>query len=109
MVLKDCKKAEFHLAVLSAACRFNSKSFKALSKVRDLKFASEDEVFAVTRCFSGAVPPFASVFGDNGIKLWVDESLDAYEQINFNCGLRTHSLQMSLADFKRAEAVEQTH
>ena len=108
MLLKDCKKGIFHLAVLSAACRFNSKAFKQLSKIRDLKFASEQEVFDITKCLPGAVPPMGSMFGE-GVPVWVDSSLEKFEQINFNCGLRTHSLQMAFADYKKFEGFEQTY
>jgi len=106
MLLKDCGKklaienVPFYLAVLSASRRFDSKSFKKLVKVKNIRFATPEEVFAVTGCRPGAVPPFGSLFNDEGgVPTMVEDSLAENESINFNCGLRTHSLQITFQDY----------
>ena len=38
-----------------------------------------------------------------GMPVWVDRSLSKQEKINFNCGLRTHSISMTYADYFKAE------
>lgn len=68
MLIKDSGKklanpdVLFYLAVVSASKRFDSKLFKKLIKCKNIKFASPEEVFSVTGCRPGAVPPFGSMF-----------------------------------------------
>ena len=65
------------------------------------RFASEEEVLQITGCVPGAVPPFGSVWG---LKTYMDESLKAQgDSINFNAGLRTHSVRMSVVDYIAVE------
>ena len=101
MLLKDnSTKTEeliFCLAIMSASKKFSWKLVKKALKVKNMRFATPEEVFQVTRCLPGAVPPFGSVFGISTI---VDESLKLQgDTINFNCGLRTHSMRISVADY----------
>ena len=97
MLLKDNSKnvAEeslFYLAVMSASKKFSWKLIKKLLKIKNMRFATPEEVFERTGCRPGAVPPFGSVFRTSTL---VDESLQKQgDTINFNCGLRTHSIRM---------------
>ena len=55
----------------------------------------------ITGCVPGAVPPFGSIWG---LKTYMDDSLQEQgEEINFNAGLRTNSVRMSVADYLRVE------
>jgi len=49
----------------------------------------------------GAVPPFGKIFG---LPVYVDRSLTKQENINFNAGLRTKSIQITYADYIKAES-----
>mmetsp|Transcript_12874 Transcript_12874/g.8971 ORF Transcript_12874/g.8971 Transcript_12874/m.8971 type:complete len:122 (+) Transcript_12874:229-594(+) len=106
MLLKDCGKklaienTLFYLAVISAGRRFSSKDFKKLMKVKNIKFASPEEVFKVTGCRPGAVPPFGSSFS---VPTVVEKSLSEQASINFNCGLRTHSVSLTFEDYIKIE------
>ena len=61
-----------------------------------------DELFALTGCLPGAVPPFGNLFG---LEVLVDEELTRVDEIAFNAGSRAVSLTMRCADFLRlAEA-----
>ena len=97
MILKDSGKkltipdTPCYLAIVSANKRFNSKEFKKLIKCKNVRFANTEEVLEFSGCITGAVPPFGSLF-TKPIPTFVDASLAAQESINFNCGLRTHSL-----------------
>ena len=97
IILKDSGKkltiadTPYYLAVVSASKRFNSKEFKKLIKVKNTRFANTEEVLEYSGCITGAVPPFGSLF-TKPVPTFVDETLAANESINFNCGLRTHSL-----------------
>lgn len=107
MLIKDTGKkltqanVPYYLAVMSGSKRFNSKAFKKITKCKSSRFATNEEVYEVTGCLTGAVPPFGSVFG---VPTWVDRSLSKEESINFNCGLRTHSMSMQYADYFNVEA-----
>eukprot|EP00349_Pseudokeronopsis_sp_Brazil_P001064 CAMPEP_0202963018 /NCGR_PEP_ID=MMETSP1396-20130829/7025_1 /ASSEMBLY_ACC=CAM_ASM_000872 /TAXON_ID= /ORGANISM="Pseudokeronopsis sp., Strain Brazil" /LENGTH=122 /DNA_ID=CAMNT_0049683917 /DNA_START=188 /DNA_END=556 /DNA_ORIENTATION=+ len=105
MLLKDNSKsaeaALFYLAVMSASRKFSWKLVKKLLNAKNIRFATPQEVTKVTGCLPGAVPPFGSVFG---LETIVDESLRAQgEEINFNCGLRTHSIRMKVSDYLELE------
>ena len=114
MLLKDCGKkltlagVPFYLAILSASKRFSSKDFKKLINCKNIRFANTEEVFEVSGCITGAVPPFGSLF-TKPVPTFVDESLAKEERINFNCGLRTHSISMTYLDYCKVEGVSKTH
>lgn len=97
IILKDCGKklakagTPFYLAVVSASKKLNAKEFKKLIKCKNTKFASNEDVYEYSGCITGAVPPFGSLF-TKPVPTFVDSSLALNESINFNCGLRTHSL-----------------
>ena len=101
MLLSVKPSNEFVLAVISAAAKMDSKLIKKVGGFKSSRFASEEEVFDITGCVPGAVPPFGSVWG---LKTYMDSSLqDQGSEINFNAGLRTHSMRMSVADYLRVE------
>lgn len=51
----------------------------------------------------GGVPPFGRLLG-TGFETFMDESLEQQgDRINFNAGLRTHSINLLLADYIRIE------
>src|SRR3989304_4249174 len=51
------------LFVLPADRKLDSRKLRKSLSVRSLRFASVDEVVAITRLRPGAVPPFGSLFG----------------------------------------------
>lgn len=89
------------LAVMSASRKLDSKLLKKIRGVKNLRFANEEEVARVTKCLPGAVPPFGKVFN---IETFMDESLRTQgDTINFNCGLRTRSICMTVCDYITVE------
>jgi Ala-tRNA(Pro) deacylase len=102
MLVFDSKQAIFFLAVMSAARLFDWKLLKKMTGGKSLRFASEEEVASTTRCVPGAVPPFGSLFH---VRTLLDQSLiDQGNVINFNAGLRTRSVSMSVSDYLRVES-----
>lgn len=101
MVLQT-QHGDLVMCVLSAARSIDYKLVKRHLNVRDVGLAPAHVVFAATGgCLPGAVPPFGSLFG---MKTLVDPSL--WEQgptINFNAGLRTHSVHMRVGDYLALE------
>jgi len=85
---------------MSAKEKLNNKTLKALLEAKNISFATPDEVWQVTKCVPGAVPPFGHLFG---IKTYLDESLRSLERIEFNAGLRTRSVRMLEKDYEFVE------
>lgn len=88
------------LAVLSASRRADLKMLRAALNQKSLSLASVDDVWRITKCVPGAVPPFGSIF--DGVMTVVDTSITNIKPpfINFNAGLRTESvLGLAVADY----------
>ena len=102
LILKDSGKklvlegVPFYLAIIGASRKFNSKQFKKLINCKNIRFATPEEVHSSTGCLPGAVPPFGKMFK---MPTWVDRSLSKEASINFNAGLRTHSMSMKYQDW----------
>ncbi len=67
--------------------------------------ASANDVWEVTGCVPGAVPPFGSLWRAKGVARTVaDRSLlEQGPTINFNAGLRTESVGMQVEDWIKVE------
>ena len=114
MLLVNSRSGSFALMVMSAARRLDWKLLRrVLPQGKKWGMASEDQVMRVTGCLPGAVPPFGSVFqnssgeddDDSGVVVtYMDKSLrEQGEIINFNAGLRTRSVEITLEDYVRIE------
>jgi len=93
-------KGTFVLMVMSAAKKLDMKSAKRVLDTKSLSFATESEVLQITKCVTGAVPPFGSLFG---IQTYLDTSLRSEKEIDFNAGLRTDSVHMLESDYETIE------
>lgn len=86
---------------MSASKKLSWKAIRSYVGNKKLTMATADEVFAVTKCLPGAVPPFGSIYT---IKTLTDPSLQIQgPTINFNCGLRTQSISMQTHDYLAIE------
>lgn len=91
----------FVMLVLPGDKRFDSKKVKKLLKLKDVRFANENEVIKITDgVMPGGVPPFGKLFN---ILTIVDPGLLENEKIAFNAGDKSISLVMSAQDFVRIE------
>ena len=84
--------------VLPGARRVDNARLRAVLGVRTLRFATPEELLALTGCVPGAVPPFGNLFG---LPVLVDEALAEREEIAFNAGSNTVSIVMRGDDFLR--------
>ena len=102
MVAKDTAKGSFILFVFPASRKISWKLVKALLNVKKIELASEEEVYTLTKCRPGAVPPFGSVFK---IPTYCDKELvNQGVTINFNAGLRGFSvLNLPVKDYLKLE------
>jgi len=91
----------FIMVVLPADLSLDSKALRAALGVKQIRFATKEEVFALTQLAPGSIPPFGSLFG---LPTYCDDRLADNERINFNAGSHTDSIQMSHADYLRFES-----
>ena len=84
--------------VLPGSRRVDNAKVRAVLGTRTLRFATPEELLALTGCVPGAVPPFGNLFG---LPVLVDAALAARDEIAFNAGSNTRSIIMSCADFLR--------
>ena len=89
----------FVMLVFPADRKFDAKSVKDYFAARDIRFANEDEVAALTGGIQpGGVPPFGNLFD---LPVYATPELLALERIVFNAGDRRFSLAMRSADYRQ--------
>jgi Ala-tRNA(Pro) deacylase len=84
--------------VLPGARRIDNARLRAVLGTRTLRFATPEELLALTGCVPGAVPPFGNLFG---LPVVVDEALAACQEIAFSAGSNSVSIIMRGDDFLR--------
>jgi Ala-tRNA(Pro) deacylase len=89
---------QFYLAVISGVLRADNRALRSLLGTRVARFATEEELFRLTGCRPGAVPPLGNLFG---LPVLMDESLRRYEQVSFNAGSNSWSVTMRREDLER--------
>ncbi len=93
------------LIVLPCSRKLDPKLFKSLFTVRDLRFATPEEVLQLTGLQIGAIPPLGHIFN---LPTYVDQTLSAESQIAFNAGDRTKSVIMSYSDYASLNQAQDT-
>lgn len=86
----------FVQVVLPGDRRVDNARARAILGVRTLRFATPEELLALTGCVPGAVPPFGNLFD---LPILVDEALARRDEIAFNAGSNSVSVAMRGADF----------
>ena len=87
----------FCLFVISAAKKLNSSLIKKHLKVKNLRFATPQELMDLTGLVPGSVPPFGKPILD--LDIFVDNSIVKNDKIAFNAGSLTDSIIMSTKDY----------
>lgn len=78
--------------------RVDNARLRALLGTRTLRFATPEELLALTGCVPGAVPPFGKLFD---LPSFVDEAFTERQEIAFNAGSNAVSIIMRGDDFLR--------
>ncbi len=86
--------------VLPADLALDSKTARKSLGCKSMRFATKQEVLAITGLEPGAIPPFGSLFG---LETLCDDRLAENESINFNAGAHTISICMGSADYFAVE------
>ena len=84
--------------VLPAHLKADNALLRAILGTRKLRFATPEELAALTGCAPGAVPPFGNLFG---LPVLVDEGLCRNERVVFNAGSNSVSVTMRCEDLVR--------
>jgi Ala-tRNA(Pro) deacylase len=92
-------KEEYVLVVVSGDKRVDSKKLKKMLGVKDLRFATPEEVKEKMGCEIGACYPFGNLIE---IRMIIDKSVGENEEISFNVGLHDRSVMVEYADYQRA-------
>ena len=94
----------FILFVLSAALKIDSKKIKQHFSAKSIRFASKEELIALTGLVPGSVPPFGRPILN--LELYLDPSVLRNDRIAFNAGTLTDSIIMNTTDYRKvADAV----
>lgn len=90
---------KFVMLVLPGDFRFDSKKVQAECSAKDLRFATVEEVAAITDgILPGGVPPFGHLFG---LEVIADPSLLENERVIFNAGDRAFSIALKTSDYMK--------
>lgn len=89
----------FGIFVLNAARQIRSANIRRGLRVRRTRFASRDELRAMTGLLPGAVPPFGEPVLP--FPLFADPSVVDNETMVFTAGSRTTSIRMATSDYRR--------
>ncbi len=86
------------MVVVPADLKIDTHVFKKLYGMKDLRFATREEVMKFTGVGVGAVPPFGSLFQ---MPLFMDSRLRENKEIVFNAGIHTKSIAIPTSDFEQ--------
>jgi len=100
LVMQGKKTKTNWLFVLPADLRLDAKKIKEVVGERVTFCPNLEEV---TGCKPGSMPPFGSIVG---LKTYLDPKLAQNEEINFNAGSLTDSVNMKFADYIAIEQPE---
>ncbi len=90
---------DFRLFVLSAASRLDSPAIKQRFGVKSVRFATPEELLALTGLVPGSVPPFGRPLLD--FELYCDVRIAGLARVAFNAGSLTESIVMGSGDYLR--------
>jgi prolyl-tRNA editing enzyme YbaK/EbsC (Cys-tRNA(Pro) deacylase) len=91
----------FVMVVVPADRKLDSKKARSALGVKELRFATREEVEQITTLQPGSIPPFGSLFN---LKTYCDPALAENANINFNAGDHSISIQMSYAAYVAVES-----
>jgi len=95
----------YHL-IISAALRVDNKKLRKTVGTKRVRFATAEEVWELTGCRPGAVPPFGNLFD---LSVLMDDALLDEETVYFNCASHTVSLRMKREDLVTATGATVAH
>lgn len=95
---------DFKLFVMSAVRKLDSKAVRKKFGAKNARFATKEELLALTGLVPGCVPPFGKPILQ--LPLFVDTSITQNEKIAFNAGSLTDSIIMTTAEYLHVAQAE---
>jgi len=97
--IKAGGEKKFVMLVLPGNLRFDNDKVKILLRAKDIRFATEKEIFSLTGGVkTGGIPPFGNLFN---LEVVADSKLFKNEKIIFNAGSREVSVTIKSKDYQR--------
>ena len=90
----------FVLFVLPGDRRLDGRRVRKALGWKRLRFATPDEVAALTALAPGSIPPFGQLFA---LPTYCDDALAEQPRINFNAGDHARSVALAFADYAAVE------
>lgn len=87
---------EFTMFVLPGDMKLDTKKAKQLLNVKDIRFATPEEVVEVMGCEIGACYPFGNLID---VPMYVDQKLADNNEIAFNPGVHNRSIKMKYHNY----------
>ena len=94
---KKSSEYEFIQCVLSGNKKIKLKALKQKLDLKNASLASPEEVFNITGCTIGSVPPFGILLN---LEMFADDFLFEQEKIVFSAGTHNDSIRMKTSDYK---------
>lgn len=88
LVLKT-KSGKFIQAIVPANKRISLKKLRKIIEEKNVSLAHPDEVFSLTECIVGSVPPFGLLWN---IEVYIDKTLLSIDEIVFSAGTLEDSI-----------------
>jgi len=92
-------EGSFVMGLVAADRKIDLKKLAKIAGTKKLGLASSQEVLEITGCEVGSVHPFGNL---HGLPTYMDSSILENDMVNFNAGLHTISIQMSVKDLIKA-------
>lgn len=91
LILK-INKEEFIQVIICASKKLDTKKLRLEIESKKISFAKPDEVYKLTDCVVGTIPPFGVLWN---IKTFIDKDLLDKNEVVFSCGTNTDSILSS--------------
>jgi nondiscriminating aspartyl-tRNA synthetase len=98
LILRTSKTRTNYMVVLPGDMKIDSKKLKEVLG-ENFSFEKPEVILEKYGLVIGGVPPFGFLLG---IKTYYDISILENENVSFNCGTKTQSIDMKVSDFKQA-------
>ena len=98
-ILFQIRPEEFVMVLVAGPAQVDWKKLRQLIGRSRVRMATEDEVLEITGYRVGTVSPFGT---KNQVKVMIDESVLAEEEISIGSGVRNTAIIMNTTDLRRA-------
>ncbi len=92
-------KGKFYLVVTMANKEIKARRFKKQFGTKNIRFANESELFNITACKSGSLPPFGYL--NKELPIYVDKEIFDHKTFMFNPAIPTKTICINTKDLAK--------